>query len=214
MNLSTILNPLNEMAYPTEFSMETLKQLPSYKKRVDYVQSLLPRISSGSSRVVFKIDDEKVLKVAKNKKGLAQNEAESDGFLNKHAICAKTFDSDDNGLFIEMEFARKVTEKDFIRLSGLTLKQLCNVLIVEDKRRNPRKGQYYSTSKEDQELTQRLWDESEFFQNLMELVSNYGYPIPGDFCRLSSWGKVIREGSESLVLIDFGLTKEVLETHY
>lgn len=35
-------------------------------------------IGNGSSRMVFQISDERVLKVAKNAKGIAQNEAEGE----------------------------------------------------------------------------------------------------------------------------------------
>ena len=73
-----ITNPLDENmdeAYPTSFNIEEFKQLKSFNQRIQYCEQHLQRISSGSSRIVYKIDDEKVLKLAKNKKGLAQNEA-------------------------------------------------------------------------------------------------------------------------------------------
>jgi mRNA-degrading endonuclease RelE of RelBE toxin-antitoxin system len=60
--------------YPTSWSIEEFKKLNSFNARIKYCNQHLTRISSGSSRVVYKIDDEKVLKLAKNKKGLAQNE--------------------------------------------------------------------------------------------------------------------------------------------
>lgn len=72
------MKKLQDMAYPIDFNFNNLLALPSYTKRVNYVEEKLQRISSGSSRIVYKIDEEKVLKVAKNKKGLSQNIVESD----------------------------------------------------------------------------------------------------------------------------------------
>ena len=64
----TINEDIDEMAYPASFNMEEFKNCNSFAARVRYCQARLPRISSGSSRIVYKIDDEKVLKLAKNAK--------------------------------------------------------------------------------------------------------------------------------------------------
>ena len=44
--------------------MKVFKSLPSFAARVRYCNEKLQRISSGSARIVYKIDDEKVLKLA------------------------------------------------------------------------------------------------------------------------------------------------------
>lgn len=71
---------MREMAYPMFFNMEEMLSLDSYSARVRYCQQRLQKIGNGSSRVVFAVDDEKVLKVAKNKKGIAQNQLPRKGF--------------------------------------------------------------------------------------------------------------------------------------
>ena len=43
--------------YPASFSMEEFKKLTSFAKRIAYCEEHLQRISSGSSRIVYKIDD-------------------------------------------------------------------------------------------------------------------------------------------------------------
>jgi hypothetical protein len=60
---------LTEMAYPTNFSLEEFSQIRSFKGRVDYCEQRLQRLGSGSSRIAYKVDDEKCLKIAKNQKG-------------------------------------------------------------------------------------------------------------------------------------------------
>ena len=111
-----IVEAINEMAYPTNFSLNEFINLNSYAKRIKYCQEKLKRISSGSSRIVYQIDNEKVLKIAKNKKGIAQNIAENDYVIQTHDIVAKVFEADNNGLFNEMELANKVNPTIFKKI--------------------------------------------------------------------------------------------------
>lgn len=120
------MNNINEMAYPDTFSMDTLLSLSSYAKKVQYADTHLTKIASGSSRIAYKVDEEKVLKVAKNKKGLAQNIAESDwGLQDMYPdLVAKVFETDEDGIFLEMELARKVTPTKFRSILGFTHHEL------------------------------------------------------------------------------------------
>ena len=70
--------------YPESFDMEFFKRLTnkSFKKRIEYCDQHLERIANGTSRIIYKINDEKVLKLAWNKKGLFQNETEYDYNIN------------------------------------------------------------------------------------------------------------------------------------
>ena len=83
--------------YPSSFDMGTFKSLKSHAGRNRYAQEHLQRLSSGSSRIVYKIDDEKVLKLAKNDKGIAQNEVEIEygQYPDIDDVVAKIFDYDD-----------------------------------------------------------------------------------------------------------------------
>lgn len=63
---------IKEMTYPETFNMEEFKSISRFASRIKYCETHLQRISSGSGRIVYKIDDEKVLKLAKNPKGVAQ----------------------------------------------------------------------------------------------------------------------------------------------
>ena len=71
-----VLKESIEEAYPESFNMETFKSLRNHAERNRYAAEHLQKIAAGSSRIVYKIDDEKVLKLAKNDKGIAQNETE------------------------------------------------------------------------------------------------------------------------------------------
>ena len=56
------------------FRLDMLISATSFKQRLAYCREMLgDPIGEGSSRIVFRIDDETVLKLAKNSKGIAQN---------------------------------------------------------------------------------------------------------------------------------------------
>ena len=105
---------VKEMAYPSNFNMEELVSLPSYEARVKYCQQRLQKIGAGSSRIVFAVDDEKVLKVAKNKKGIAQNLEEGEPWKQNYYCFANVYDQSDDGIFLEMQAARRAKPSDFI----------------------------------------------------------------------------------------------------
>ena len=107
--------------YPSSFDMELFKKLPSFTKRIEYAASHLKRISSGSGRVVFEIDDKKVLKIAKNIKGLEQNTTEAEYFIqnNYGDIVTKLYDSHIDDQWIEMEKATKVNTNTFKNITGI-----------------------------------------------------------------------------------------------
>jgi hypothetical protein len=199
---------IKEMAYPQNFSFDELLKLTSYRKRIDYIQNRLQRISSGSSRIAYKVDEEKVLKVAKNRKGLAQNIAESDWGVQdmySNSIAAKVFETDEKGIFLEMELARKVTPTKFKQILGFSIDDLEVYL-----------EKYYLNYKHRElnpELEERM-EENEWLIDLQDLAINFDHPIPGDFTKLSSYGLVSREGEERIVLIDFGFTNSVKRDYY
>lgn len=207
---------LNEMAYPTWFNMDMFKSLTSFAARVRYCNEKLQRISSGSARIVYKIDDEKVLKLAKNRKGIAQNEAESgDYYLQQIGCFAKIYDIDENGLWIEMQLARKVKPSDFKRLTGYDWNTMCAWIKYCVSHYN---GRVIRNLPEYTEIFQsEEWEENyeySIFSEVDEYLSNYQLESYGDLMRLSSWGIVKENGEERLVIVDYGLTDDVWNDYY
>jgi hypothetical protein len=58
------------------------------------------------------IDNQKVIKIAKNKKGLAQNSVEAEAYIQNYDIVARVFDTDRNDFWVEMELAKKSGQRD------------------------------------------------------------------------------------------------------
>jgi hypothetical protein len=199
-----------EEEYPTAFDMDHFKTLTKFAERVRYCEENLKRISSGSARIVYMIDDTKVLKLAKNQKGIAQNEVEiqwgQDSYFGP--ILAHTFMYHPDDLWVEMELARKVSKKDFVRINGCTIDEL-NAYLRNFKEINRGKRPIFTM---DPEVKARL-DENEFIGSIAEFMENID-ALAGDFGRLNSYGLVQRNGQDDIVLIDFGLTNDVYQTYY
>lgn len=207
---------IKEMAYPAGFNMQEMLSLPSYAKRLQYCQLRLRKLGSGSSRVVFAVDDEKVLKVAKNQKGLAQNQEESQGWKQSYDIFAKVYEASDDGVFLEMQFARKAKKSDFKRLTGYDFDVMCAWIryTVSQYSRRP----MYGTSQYSELFDSEEWSDGIDNYNIFAMVYSYLCDTClesfGDMTRLSSWGVVTENGEEKLVLIDFGLSDEVFADFY
>jgi hypothetical protein len=210
-----IIESYLEEDYPSNFDLEEFSKLNSFNKRIRYCEERLKRISSGSARIVYMIDDTKVLKIARNEKGLNQNDIEAT-YSNYHDIkdiTAQVFAYDDNDLWVEMELARKVTPKIFQQVVGVSFDDYCDGLDKYFEAVNPqRAAKSWSRSSIPQEKYDALWD-NEFVYDIFTFMGGYDTPI-GDLKRLNSYGLVKRNGVDTIVLIDYGITWDGLDAYY
>ena len=212
------MNILNE-GYPEAFNFEEFNKIRSYSKKLRYANGLLRKISSGSARVVYQVDESMVIKIAKNKKGLAQNLIENDWSLQNTDIVAKIFESSQEltegigPFWVEMEFAKKVGPSRFKQLSGFSKDEVQAYLDYLRTIMKPHAGSWGSSRIVTDELKNRA-ENSEWMQSLTEMIINYDMSYPGDFGRVNSYGEVIRDGKPALVLVDFGLTSTVWNDFY
>jgi len=198
-------NKIFEMAYPASFNMEEFKTLRNFAQRFQYCKQRLEYISSGSGRYVFGIDEYMVLKLAKNQKGVAQNQQEVD-VAAYSSVVGRIYDYDDNFLWIEMERVNKITPNQFKQLTGIDFKtfqeniKYHDLMVVHPSR-------YLRMVKP--ENHNELW-ENEFFMDIADLIGSYDMPS-GDLTRINSYG-VTRNGQVKLV--DAGLNQDVHDTYY
>lgn len=198
--------------YPENFDIFNFKNIRSYAEKLRYAEQHLGKpIGKGSARVVYRVDNDKVLKLAKNKKGIPQNEAEIDWYGETYYedMLAKVFDYDrDNSLWVEMELAYRVKETDFKRLWNINFKDLWAYLKMRYMENQGKRSMFHV----EDEVKERL-DNND---NVMHLVSfMYDSDAPdGDLSKLSSWGLVHRPEGDTIVLIDFGLTNNIYQSYY
>ena len=219
-------NMNNELAnYPQSFNMDTFKSLNSYNKKIKYCNDNLQRIASGTSRIVYKIDDATVLKLAKNQKGLAQNEAETQYRDDIYApdIFAEVYDNDENFYWIEMQLARQAKPTDFKKLTGYDFKTFTYFVMYTAQQHLPRTRYGFSIPSEykqlfdSEEFKNMIWENPDnVYYQTNEYLTSYEIKKYGDVQRISSWGVVKdkHDGTDKLVLIDYGLTDDIFDKYY
>jgi hypothetical protein len=204
---------VDEAVYPEGFDMGVFSGLKTFKARIDYVQSRLVRLGSGSSRIVYKIDDITVLKLAKNAKGIAQNEMEHE--LSAHGwygdIVAEVYEVVDDYRWIEMQWAKKMSVGDFERILGVPFSvykdYLHNIEYAQGRRR-------HGGRLDIPERYEKIMREKEFFSDIERMAGDYDMAL-GDFNRPSSYGVVRDEdGTERVVLVDYGASWDIIERLY
>jgi hypothetical protein len=197
----------DEAAYPSSWNLEEFTNINSFAGRLRYCKEHLQPIAQGSGRYVFGIDNETVLKLAKNRKGIAQNEAEyniaNDGY---DQIVAEVFECDEDYLWIEMERMNKCTPRTFESATGIKFDIFADALMFEENRvRGRRRMGIPSKPPEMDELY-----ENEFFTHVVDSMVGYDLMV-GDLIRIGSWGI---NTSGDVKLIDAGFTEDVNKNHY
>ena len=223
LNESTV----DEMALPADWDAEALGHDKTFKSRLEYALQRAPRLGGGSSRVAFVIPDqgrETVLKIAKNRKGMAQNEAEvdilDDGYLGKLDIVIPLVDYDRKNptpTWIQTEKASKISQRKLAKMLhcdksnwGITyfLYAVYNVI--------GRKNKYMPTlDKIKQDLLDAGHTEQdlEIFMDYVDKVAvlvSSSTLLPDDFGNSSNWG----EYQGRPVIIDLGFTSAVHDLYW
>ncbi len=199
---------LREAPLPDDWDKEIYNERNSFAKRINYAKERAKRLGGGSSRVAFKIPyqgRDTVLKVAKNVKGMAQNEHEvdvlSDWYLANLGIAIPMIDYDTDSqkpTWIHLEYASKATPSEFKRRTG----GMPQDLVAYAYKVTGRKGGYWGNPNV-------INGESEVVRAFVDYAYNYDHPLV-DYTRLSNWG--IFRGR--LVIIDIGLSDDIFKTYY
>lgn len=209
---------LPEMALPATWDQSKLssEQPNTFKSRLAYLKKQATRIGAGSSRVAFVVpmDDgtPSVVKIAKNSKGLAQNEAEisimNDGYFRNMDIILPLFDFDDKSsqaTWLQTAQAKKVSEKRLAELLhcpdgvGFFINRVQEAINGKTVRWNPNDN----LSEEDFEERSHYVDELHEIEISTDLMLN-------DLRSPRNWG----EYKGKPVIIDLGFTADVYNQHY
>lgn len=209
-------NPLDEMALPADWDPAALGHDKTFKSRLQYAVDRARRLGGGSSRVAFVIPDngrETVLKIAKNGKGLAQNQAETDilddGYIGKLDIVIPLVDYDKTNrepVWIQTELAQKVREPALCKM--LKCQSLAQFTGYTNYLIGGRNGQMWKNAPvvlaNNGFSEQDIETFKEYASELGDLVSSSGVLI-ADFQHASNWG--IYKGRP--VVIDVGFNENV-----
>lgn len=171
----------------------------------------MERLGSGSARIVYKLDDHNVVKIAKNQFGLHQNATETDFYIQQEydSFLTKTKDFDDeNYRFTVCEYASKLkSDKDLFN------KIEEHYGVNEDDFKKFLNGIHRSIMFNDKKGFKAVDDvlsrneDNQLLQDIYRLCLETDI-LPGDFERHSSWGIVNNNGEQKLAIKDYGLNKE------
>lgn len=224
--LTEMSGEVDEMALPADWDPAALGHDKTFKSRLQYALERAPRLGGGSSRVAFVIPDngrETVLKVAKNNKGVAQNEAEvdvlDDGYLGKLDIVIPLVDYDKENpqpTWIQTEKANKISQRKLEKMLHTGGRwPMTNFLYAVDNLLG-KKEKYMPTLdqiKKDMIDTGSNEQDIDIFFDYVNQVAdlvNSSNLLPGDFGRAANWG----EYQGRPVIIDLGYTKSVHELYW
>jgi len=224
---------IDEMPLPVDWDKEQLNLRQTFKNRIKYAVSKAQRIGSGSSRVAFVIPYEgrnTVLKVAKNLKGLAQNEAEinilDDYVIGRSEIVIPLIDYDKDNkrpVWLQTELANQISMKPLLQILrapslGFLTDAVKYRLALPDRPKN---------LKNPDDLKKRYFDPAvwiafggapseqsfeifnEYVDKLAELKDSSDIEL-GDLLDNRNWGQFMGKP----VVIDLGLSSEIWQKMY
>ena len=196
---------LNESPLPDTWDKDKFKQRPAiktFRDIIEYASEKADEVGRGSSRVAFKIDyknQDTVLKIAKNEKGLSQNKQEigylSDDFIKNLNITIPMIDYDTDNIkpkWIHTELADKAEEQDFINELNVTLKEF--VLFCRYSILPPKNLDKDAHGLIDSKINKNL------YKSFTKLLLHYNDLEAGDLLRIENWGIY----KNKLVIIDIG----------
>jgi len=193
----------SKVASVSDERIQKLRSLKSFVARKAFCDQNFPKIGAGSSRIAYDYSPDFVLKLAKNAKGIAQNNAESDGFLQQSEIIPKILDEDEvNNHWLIVEKCPKINEAIFQAITGFSFDSFKKFMMYKHSLFVP--GKVPDRTPEIEAM-----DENEIFGEIVELMGSAQLGV-GDLCRISSYG----QSKGKLKLIDAGLTQTVEKEHY
>lgn len=203
---------LMEAPLPDDWDKSMYSNNKSFAKQIKYAKERAQQIGVGSSRVAFKIEYQgrpTVLKIAKNAKGLAQNQQESeileDYYLESLNVAIPMIDYDKESrkpTWIHVEYAEKAKDSDFKKITGLSFKD--TILFTAQLSGKPIRRYTLPSNMNENDL-----ENNEFIGNLSNYFGNYDHPL-ADYTRLANWG--VYKGNP--VIIDIGMTDDIFKTYY
>lgn len=188
--------PRGNGRFGTKFDIKKFKELDGINLMLQYAKEFLEIMGTGSSRMAFLFSSKYVLKIAINKKGLAQNEAEVDVFTNpkSRGVVAKVHSSDPQFRWIVSDLVKPLSSpEEFESLTGVDWPNFINLLRPKIKSKE-------SINADDPKIVQAV-----------AVTAQQNNLLFGDIEELSHWGKT---PDGRAVLLDYGFTGEVWKSHY
>lgn len=211
-----------------EFSFETLKTMDwqNYQELDAYCQRCgLHRIGSGAGRIVYALDDNLVLKIAKGNRD--QNDGEVFAYRNMSEdlkdFVPTIFDYDKSSmrpLWIISEQVLPASYADFQKLLGIDFGSYTSGQDIRDMHKDLETYSKYPGKKENESINLMMFLEdygehdlslytyelkhNEWLGKLVKML-NHGFVSYYELMNIENWGLVHRNGKTSIVVLDTGM---------
>lgn len=213
-------NKLEYVEYIVKLAMNGTIEIHKLFRKLEEIFG--KNIGQGSSRTVYKFDDNDVIKIAvgiigikrENAKasfieGIAQNKTEvNSSTCASPEYITKVINHASNFSWIIQEYARPITEIEFEDITGVNWNYFEETLyyyfydepVVSRKELNDK-------AKEDGVLAELL--KNSWFSGFFDSVINCKW-VPGDLIEIQHYGKI----GNRVVLVDYGFNEKVMKQHY
>lgn len=183
----------------TNSVLKELSEIKDFEDRIEFARDQWKFLGEGSSRTAFQIDENLIIKVAHNEKGIGQCKVEMDPKAQRPCTLPIVI-ADAEGKWIILRNSESITKKRFKELVGFGFESFMNALFYKFNNESDK----WSEPRDYKEI-----EESSFFMCLAELIFETDQQI-GDIDKISS----IRELDGKAVLADYGLSREVFKEYY
>lgn len=186
------------------FNLNSFKKM-SGEEALEYARKNLSKLGQGSSREVYVLTSDRVLKIAKNEKGNAQNEQEIDVFTNPltKPIMTKILDYDKNFNWIICDLVNPFKDDPEIEKAlGIGLNDT-NLLFPEFV--------FTVLDSTEREYRKYVPDHLMPMAKAIKSVAFENDLIAADLAKASSWGQ---DSDGRIVLLDYGYSNDVHINHY
>jgi len=184
----------------TDPFLQELSLIKKPEKRVEFAKKSFKLIGEGSARAAFLIPVGRVLKVAKNEKGMAQNCLEAKPEMQRDCT-NRIIMADPEGKWIIVKRAKKISEEKFEELTGFSFDDFTDSLF------------YKFNNESDSDKPDNYSDiiKSDLFRSIAQMMVELDNDLQlGDLYRISSWG----ESEGKPVIVDYGLDRDIYQEYY
>lgn len=222
-SLYSLSNIFYKISKRFQINKAILNSLPSFAKKEKYLQEELglEYMGEGSSRAVYLVNQAKVIKIAKNQAGQAQNRVEFDN-IQKYgtSILPRFYDMAPDYSWIEVELVRPATKTQFNLATGIPFVIWENILAYLERLRSLDMISNFDSVYDllldyAQNYNEKLIDSLISIQNsqisqIIQMIVD-GSIKAGDLGFLNHYG-IAADGR--LVILDVGLNQNIYSIYY
>lgn len=188
------------------FNFVEFNEQESYDDKIAYAKNHLEFIGSGSSRHVFALDDERVIKIASNENGIIQNNVEKFYSDSNWERLSKNLEYDDDFMWLISERAVPMSREGFEELFKISIDDLYlhlyhrrfDIFIDEIDEKAPIADYMMGIIESKKKTT-----DNPLVKEIIQMSDKLGFNT-SDLARIENWGIREKDGNPFPIITDYG----------